>query len=114
LLSAYLPSQLDSRAQTAVDIFEKVLTVRTLPCGKCHSFAAEMSSQTIENQNNRDGKIKDLLKTIQETYSFVIDTREILSQNVISENQEKVCRGILEQTVECGRFIHSYASRSHG
>jgi hypothetical protein len=70
----------------------------------------EMPQQIMENRNNRDGKIKELLKTIWGMYAFVTDTWKVLSQNIIHENQKKVCSGILEQTVECGCFIHSYAS----
>jgi hypothetical protein len=58
-----------------------------------------------------DSLITDLVEVIAETYAFVVDTHQDLKDD-LTDKQEKICKAMLEQTMECGHFISLYASKN--
>ena len=59
----------------------------------------------VKGQQDRDQKISSLVRTMEETYSFVALVDE-LKKNVVLQD---VVGQILKQTIECGFFIQEYA-----
>jgi hypothetical protein len=64
----------------------------------------------VKGQQDRDEKISDLVRTMEETYSFV-DMADKLRHNPILQD---VVGQILKQTIECGWFIQTCAEHSFG
>jgi hypothetical protein len=52
-----------------------------------------------------------LVDAIKEAVEFLLASRD-LQDNKMSQDQQKVCRAMLQQSAECGYFICDYAS--HG
>ena len=64
----------------------------------------------VQAQQARDMKILDLVRAMENTYSFVVSAEELKSLPVLQDIMEE----ILKQTIECGYFIQNYARRSFG
>ena len=64
----------------------------------------------VQAQQCRDQMILDLVKTMEETYSFVALTDELKSNSVL----QNVVEQILKQTIECGYFIQEYVRHGFG
>ncbi|KAF8712430.1 hypothetical protein AX14_013105 [Amanita brunnescens Koide BX004] len=61
-------------------------------------------------QQVRNVKILNLVREMEDTYSFVLSADELKSQPVLQD----IIAEILKQTIECGYFIQDYARRSFG
>jgi hypothetical protein len=61
-------------------------------------------------QQKRDQKILDLVKTMEDTYSFV-DSMDELKKNCILQD---IVEQILKQTIECSHFIQEYMRHNFG
>ena len=59
----------------------------------------------MKGQQDRDQKISSLVRTMEETYSFVALVDELKKNPVLQDVVEQ----ILKQTIECGFFIQEYA-----
>jgi hypothetical protein len=64
----------------------------------------------VKAQEIRDLKILDLVRTMENTYSFVVSADKLKNYPVLQDIVEQ----ILKQTIECGYFIHGYTRRSFG
>jgi hypothetical protein len=64
----------------------------------------------VQAQQARDLKILDLVRTMDNTYSFVVSADELKNHLVLQDIIEQ----ILKQTIECGYFIQGYTRRSFG
>jgi hypothetical protein len=64
----------------------------------------------VKAQQDRDEKISDLIRTMEETYSFVAMADKLQQNPVLQDIVEQ----ILKQTIECGWFIQTYAQHSFG
>jgi uncharacterized CHY-type Zn-finger protein len=62
----------------------------------------------VQAQQARDLKIIGLVRTMENTYSFVACADELKDQPVLQDIVEQ----ILKQTIECGYFIQEYTRRS--
>jgi hypothetical protein len=62
----------------------------------------------VKGQQDRDGKISSLVRTMEDTYSFVALVDELKKNPVLQDVVEQ----ILKQTIECGFFIQEYARRN--
>ncbi|MDQ1532139.1 MAG: hypothetical protein QOE37_2264 [Microbacteriaceae bacterium] len=62
----------------------------------------------VKGQQDRDGKISNLVRTMEDTYSFVALVDELKKNQVLQDVVEQ----ILKQTIECGFFIQEYARRN--
>ena len=67
-------------------------------------------NQMVQAQQARDLKILDLVRTMENTYSFVSSADELKNHTVLQDIAEQ----ILKQTIECGYFIQGYMRRSFG
>jgi len=65
--------------------------------------------QAVQNQIDKDNKILDLINAIEDVIDVLI-SHEDLNKNGMNENQKKVCKAMLQECVNCGYFIHDYAS----
>jgi len=61
-------------------------------------------------QQAQDLKILDLVRTMENTYSFVVSVDELKKHPVPQDIVEQ----ILKQTIECGYFIQEYMRRNFG
>lgn len=59
----------------------------------------------MKAQQDRDKKISDLVKTMEDTYSFVSSVDKFRDGYPL----QVVVEQILKQTIECGIFIQEYA-----
>jgi hypothetical protein len=59
----------------------------------------------VRGQQDRDQKISSLIRTMEETYSFVTLVDELKKNEVLQDVVEQ----LLKQTIECGFFIQEYA-----
>jgi hypothetical protein len=59
----------------------------------------------VKGQQDRDQKISSLIRTMEETYSFVTLVDELKKNEVLQDVVEQ----LLKQTIECGFFIQEYA-----
>jgi hypothetical protein len=64
----------------------------------------------VKAQQVRDEKISDLVRTMEDLYSFVALTDELAENHVLQDIVEQ----ILKQTIECGFFIQEYSRRNFG
>jgi hypothetical protein len=64
----------------------------------------------VQAQQARDGKILDLVRAMENTYSFVVSADELKNHPVLQDIIEQ----ILKQTIECGYFIQGYTRRNFG
>lgn len=64
----------------------------------------------MKAQQVRDEKISDLVRTMEDLYSFVVLTDELAENQVLQDIVEQ----ILKQTIECGFFIQEYSRRNFG
>ncbi|KAM6493347.1 hypothetical protein JOM56_011481, partial [Amanita muscaria] len=64
----------------------------------------------VKAQQVRDQKISDLVRTMENLYSFVALTDELAENRVLQDIVEQ----ILKQTIECGFFIQEYSRRNFG
>jgi len=64
----------------------------------------------VQAQRGRDQKILGLVLTMEETYSFVASTDELMNNRVLQDIVEQ----ILKQTIECGYFIQEYTRHNFG
>ena len=64
----------------------------------------------VQAQQARDGKILDLVRAMEKTYSSVVSADELKNHPVLQDIMEQ----ILKQTIECGYFILGYARRNFG
>jgi hypothetical protein len=64
----------------------------------------------VKAQQVQDEKISDLVRTMEDIYSFVALTDELTKNRVLQDIIEK----ILKQTIECGFFIQEYSQRNFG
>ena len=64
----------------------------------------------VQAQQARDVKILDLIRAMENTYSFMISTDELKNHPVLQDIIEQ----ILKQMIECGYFIQGYARRNFG
>lgn len=62
----------------------------------------------VQGQQDRDQKISTLVRTMEETYSFVALIDEVKKNHVLQDVVEQM----LKQTIECGFFIQEYARRN--
>src|SRR6266576_4560493 len=62
----------------------------------------------VQAQQARDVKILDLVRAMENTYSFVVSADELNSHPVLQDIMEE----ILKQTIECGYFIQNYTRRN--
>jgi hypothetical protein len=61
----------------------------------------------VKAQQVQDEKISDLVRTIEDLYSFVVLTDKWVENHVLQDIVEQ----ILKQTIECGFFIQDYSRR---
>ena len=64
----------------------------------------------VQAQQARDVKILDLVRAMENTYSFVVSADELKRHLVLQDIMEE----ILKQTIECGYFIQGYTRRNFG
>jgi len=64
----------------------------------------------IQAQQKRDQMILDLVKMMEDTYSFVDSMDELKRNRVLQDIVEQ----ILKQTIECGYFIQEYMRHNFG
>ena len=64
----------------------------------------------VQAQQAQDVKILDLIKAMENAYSFVVSADELKNHPVLQDIIEQ----ILKQTIECGYFIQGYARRNFG
>ena len=64
----------------------------------------------VKAQEIRDLKILDLVRTMENTYSFVVSVDKLKNYPVLQDIVEQ----ILKQTIECGYFIQGYTRCSFG
>jgi hypothetical protein len=64
----------------------------------------------VQAQQARDAKILDLIRAMENAYSFVVSADELKNHPVLQDIIEQ----ILKQTIECGYFIQGYARRNFG
>ncbi|KAJ7618707.1 hypothetical protein FB45DRAFT_840460 [Roridomyces roridus] len=67
--------------------------------------------QVVKKQQETDGKLTKLAKTMDEVYSFVKDL-DFLPQKIKSLEQQ--ASAIVKQTVECALFIQEYTQHGFG
>ena len=73
-------------------------------------FHTHLFNQMIQAQQARDVKILDLVRAMENTYSFAVSADELKSHPVLQDIMEE----ILKQTIECGYFIQGYIRRNFG
>jgi hypothetical protein len=61
-------------------------------------------------QQVRDEKISELVRTMEETYSFVVSAESLKKSPVLQAIVEQISK----QTIECGFFIQEYVRHSFG
>ena len=61
----------------------------------------------VEGQQTRDQKISELVKTMEDAYSFVNMAEELKKNHVL----QTIIEQIVKQTIECGFFIQEYGRR---
>ena len=66
--------------------------------------------QLLQAQQARDAKILELVRAMENTYSFVVSADELKRHPVLQDIMDE----ILKQTIECGYFIQAYARRNFG
>jgi hypothetical protein len=64
----------------------------------------------VQAQQARDVKILDLIRAMENAYSFVVSADELKNHPVLQDIIEQ----ILKQTIECGYFIQGYARHNFG
>ena len=64
----------------------------------------------VQAQQARNVKILDLVRAMENIYSFVVSADELKSNDVLQDIMEK----ILKQTIKCGEFIQDYTRRDFG
>ena len=64
----------------------------------------------VQAQQARNVKILGLVRTMEDSYSFMVSADELKSHTVLQDIMEE----ILKQTIECGYFIQGYTRRSFG
>ena len=74
------------------------------------SLHTHLFNQIVQAQQARDLKILDLVRAMENTYSFVVSADELKSRPVLQDIMEE----ILKQTIECGYFIQGYTRRNFG
>jgi hypothetical protein len=68
-------------------------------------------SQVVKNQNDADYKLRKLVETMVQVYSFVSDT-DFLPHKL--QTLEDKALAIVKQTVECVFFIQEYTDHGFG
>lgn len=69
-----------------------------------------LCDQMVQAQQARDQQILDLVRTMENTYSFIVFAGELKSHPVLQD----IVAQILKQTIECGYFIQEYTRRNFG
>jgi hypothetical protein len=64
----------------------------------------------VQGQQARDEKISELVRTMEETYSFVASAESLKKSPVLQAIVEQISK----QTIECGFFIQEYVRYSFG
>jgi hypothetical protein len=64
----------------------------------------------VQAQQTRDMKILDLIRAMENAYSFVVSMEELKNHPALQDIIEQ----ILKQTIECGYFIQGYACHNFG
>jgi hypothetical protein len=59
----------------------------------------------VQAQRDRDAKMHDLVRAMENTYSFVVSAEELKSHPVLQD----IVNEILQQTIQCAYFIRGYA-----
>ncbi|KAJ7078260.1 hypothetical protein C8R44DRAFT_97350 [Mycena epipterygia] len=67
--------------------------------------------QAVKQQRETDGKIFELVGTMEMTFSFVEDADSLPGK---IEGLENTCLAIVKQTVECAIFIREYTGKGFG
>ena len=69
-----------------------------------------LSDQMVQAQQAQDQQILDLVRMMENTYSFMVSADELKNHPVL----QNIIEQILKQTIECGYFIQEYTRRSFG
>ena len=64
----------------------------------------------VQAEQARCMKIVDLIRAMENAYSFVVSADELKNNHVLQD----VIKQILKQMIECGYFIQGYARRNFG
>ena len=64
----------------------------------------------VQAEQARCMKMVDLIRAMENAYSFVVSADELKNNHVLQD----VIEQILKQTIECGYFIQGYARRNFG
>jgi len=88
---------------TSFDVLMKVLV-------KVGDEVAKINTYMVKAQQAREKQILDLIRTMENTYSFMVSVDELKSHIFLQDIVEQ----ILKQMIECGYFIQEYTRRNFG